>query len=63
VAGIREGIDAVADREERTLLLHAWQMGQALLNEIRQLPTVIDVAWAGSLRRGKLPLEISISWW
>jgi len=53
VAGIREGIDAVADREERTLLLHAWQMGQALLTEIRQLPTVSDVAWAGSLRRGQ----------
>lgn len=53
VAGIREGIDAVADREERTLLLHAWQMGQALLNDIRQLPTVIDVSWAGSLRRGQ----------
>jgi len=53
VAGIREGIDAVADREERTLLLHAWQMGQALLTEIRQLPAVIDVAWAGSLRRGQ----------
>ena len=35
VAGIREGIDAVADREERTLLLHAWQMGQALLNDMQ----------------------------
>ncbi|MCX6015658.1 MAG: helix-hairpin-helix domain-containing protein [Chloroflexales bacterium] len=53
VAGIREGIDAVADREERTLLLHAWQMGQALLTEIRQLPAVIDASWAGSLRRGQ----------
>lgn len=53
IAGIREGIDAVADREERTLLLHAWQMGQELLSAIRQLPVVIDVAWAGSLRRGQ----------
>jgi DNA polymerase (family 10) len=52
LAGIREGITAVADREERTLLLHAWQVGLQLLAEIRTLPTVIDASWAGSLRRG-----------
>lgn len=52
VAGIREGITAVADREERTLLLHAWQVGLQLLADIRTLPTVVDAAWAGSLRRG-----------
>jgi DNA polymerase (family 10) len=43
LAGIREGITAVAD---------AWQVGLQLLAEIRTLPTVIDASWAGSLRRG-----------
>jgi DNA polymerase (family 10) len=28
-------------------------MGQVLLNDIRQLPTVSDASWAGSLRRGQ----------
>ena len=52
LAGIREGILAVADREERTLLLHAWQVGMHLLAEIRASDMVIDASWAGSLRRG-----------
>lgn len=52
IAGIREGIAAVADREERTLLLHAWQLGERLLRDIADMATVAQVAWSGSLRRG-----------
>jgi len=52
LAGIREGIAAVADREERTLLLHAWQIGERLLRDIADMATVEQVTWSGSLRRG-----------
>jgi DNA polymerase (family 10) len=52
LAGIREGIAAVADREERTLLLHAWQLGERLLADIAAIAGVAQVTWSGSLRRG-----------
>lgn len=53
LAGIRDGIAAVADREQRTLLLHAWESGLRLQNEIADLSNVLRVSWAGSLRRGQ----------
>lgn len=53
LAGIRDGIAAVSDREQRTLLLHAWESGQRLQHEIASLSHVLRVSWAGSLRRGQ----------
>jgi DNA polymerase (family 10) len=53
LAGIRDGIAAVSDREQRTLLLHAWESGLRLQHEIADLNHVMRVAWAGSLRRGQ----------
>jgi DNA polymerase (family X) len=53
MAGIRDGIAAVSDREQRTLLLHAWESGLRLQHEIADLNDVMRVAWAGSLRRGQ----------
>ncbi|MFM2310723.1 MAG: hypothetical protein RLY87_2845 [Chloroflexota bacterium] len=50
--GIREGIAAVADREERTLLLHAYEVAQRITTTIQSLPDVIQVLPVGSLRRG-----------
>ena len=53
LAGIRDGIAAVSDREQRTLLLHAWESGLRLQHEIADLSHVLRVSWAGSLRRGQ----------
>jgi len=53
LAGIRDGIAAVSGREQRTLLLHAWESGLRLQNEIADLSHVLRVSWAGSLRRGQ----------
>ena len=53
LAGIRDGIAAVSDREVRTLLLHAWESGLRIQHEIAHLNHVIRVSWAGSLRRGQ----------
>ncbi|MBM4411831.1 MAG: DNA polymerase/3'-5' exonuclease PolX [Chloroflexi bacterium] len=53
LAGIRDGIAAVSDREQRTLLLHAWESGLCLQHEIADLSQVARVSWAGSLRRGQ----------
>lgn len=53
LAGIRDGIAAVSDREQRTLLLHAWESGLRLQHEIGNLNHVMRVSWAGSLRRGQ----------
>ena len=50
--GIREGIAAVADREERTLLLHAYDVAQRITATIQSLPDVMHVLPVGSLRRG-----------
>jgi len=50
--GIREGIAAVADREERTLLLHAYDVAQRITATIKTLPDVMQVLPVGSLRRG-----------
>ena len=50
--GIREGIAAVADREERTLLLHAYEVSQRITAAIQSLPAVGQVLPVGSLRRG-----------
>ncbi len=53
LAGIRDGIAAVSDREQRTLLLHAWESGLRLQHEIADLRHVLRVSWTGSLRRGQ----------
>lgn len=54
LAGLREGIAAVSHREERTLLLHAWELGGQIRAAIADMPSVEAVAWVGSLRRGAL---------
>ena len=54
VAGLRAGIAAVAHREERTLLLHAWELGSQIRSAVADIATVEAVSWGGSLRRGAL---------
>ena len=50
--GIREGIAAVADREERTLLLHAHEVSHRIAAALADIPGVQQALAVGSLRRG-----------
>jgi DNA polymerase (family 10) len=50
--GIREGIAAVADREERTLLLHAHEGAHRITSSLHEISGVLHVVAVGSVRRG-----------
>lgn len=51
---IREGLAALAQREQRTLMAHALDAAEALMTALRAaLPALVQVSYAGSLRRAR----------